>query len=389
MSDLPVPADVQARMVALRRDLHQHPELSGDEHRTMDRIAAELVQLGIPHRTGVGGTGIVAEIAGANAGPLVALRADTDALPIVERTGLSFASRNEGVMHACGHDGHTGLLMGAAVLLLAEPPPSPVRLLWQPAEEHGTGAAAMIADGALDGVSIIFGGHLDRLYPPGTLAVVEGPVNASTDTFRITVTGRQGHGARPHETIDSIVAASAVVTALQTVVSRLLDPSAAAVISVGSFHAGNASNVIAGTAILEGTFRAQAPAVRAELRQAIERLAPATAAAYGAVAKVEIHDGTPPVVNGPLGAKLARQAAVTVVGEERVVPLATTNMGGEDFARYLERVNGCYIRFGSGVPGREQHPAHSSEYDIHEDAMSWAAAWMDEVARTAGRHLNS
>ncbi|MCA9573220.1 MAG: amidohydrolase, partial [Myxococcales bacterium] len=243
MSGLPEP--LRERIVALRRDLHRHPELSDRETRTMGRISEELDALGIPHRTGVAGNGIVADLPGRHEGPLVALRADTDALPVHEDTGLPFASVHEGVMHACGHDGHTSMLVGAAALLLADPPPLPVRLLFQPAEETGTGALAMIEAGVLEGVGMIFGGHLDRHYAPGELIVTDGPVNASTDTFTVEILGQQGHGARPHEAIDAIVVGSLLVTAIQTIVSREVDPAHPSVISVGSFHAGPAPNVIA------------------------------------------------------------------------------------------------------------------------------------------------
>ncbi len=384
-----VPGDVFERMVALRRDLHENPELSGEETRTARRIADELSELGVEARSEVGGTGVVLDIPGKSDGPRVALRADTDALPVHEETGLEFSSKRDGVMHACGHDGHTSLLFGAAMLLTnGEPPPLPVRLLWQPAEERGAGAKAMIADGVLDGVGMIFGGHLDRHYPPGVLAISDGPVNASSDKFTIDIHGQSGHGARPHEAVDAVVVGSLLVTAIQTVVSREVDPAHPSVLSIGSFHAGSAPNVIAGTARLEGTIRTQEVDVRDHLRQAIIRISKSIGQLHGAEVDVEITGGTPPVVNLPEPTRLAREAAEQVLGPEAIVPLHTANMGGEDFSYYLEHVPGSYIRFGGQVKGREGFPAHSSRFDFDERALAVGARWLARVAHLAGEHLS-
>ena len=353
----------------------------------MRRIAEELTALGLEPRTNIGGTGVLCEVAGRNEGPLIALRADTDALPVVEATGLEFASVNHGVMHACGHDGHTAMLVGAAALLVADPPPLPVRLVFQPAEETGTGALAMIEAGALEGVAAIFGGHVDLNYPPGHLVVQDGPVNASTDTFTIRIEGQQGHGARPHQAVDAVVVGCHLVTALQTIVSREIDPARPAVVTVGSFHAGSAPNVIAGRAVLEGTARAQHPDVREHLTRSIERIGRSIGELHGAKVEVEIHRGTPPLLNLGPSTRLARKAAREVVGPANVGVLKTANMGGEDFANYLEHVPGCYIRHGARFPGRDNFPAHSSRFDIHEEALSVGAAWLDRVARVAGEHV--
>lgn len=371
------------RMVNLRRALHQHPELSFDEHHTMLRISRELDELGVPHRVGVAGTGIVADLPGLAPGPRVALRADTDALPVQEHTGLPFASQIPGVMHACGHDGHASSLVGAAALLVADPPPHPVRLLWQPGEEQGNGALRMIEAGVLQDVDVIFGGHLDRGYAPGTVVVTEGPVNASTDTFVLEVLGRQGHGARPHETIDAIVVASLVVTALQTVVSRHVDPAQAAVVTVGRFDAGTAPNVIAGRATLEGTIRAQHPDVRRRLKEAVEQVARAVGTLHGAAVSFSMSDGTPPLINLPGPTAVAREAAQQVAQVDR---MRSANMGGEDFSWYLTQIPGCYVRFGGRTPG-ENAPAHSGRFDFHESALAVAAAWYDRVARIAATRL--
>jgi hippurate hydrolase len=376
------------RLVAFRRDLHQYPELSNVEGRTASRIVNELERLGIHYRTGIAGTGVVAEIPGATDGPVVALRADMDALPIQEATDLPFASKREGVMHACGHDVHTTMLLGAAELLTAgEPPPAPVRLMWQPGEERGNGAQAMIAEGALENCGMIFGGHVDRHFGPGALVVTEGVVNASADAFQIDILGQGGHGARPHEALDAVVVGSLMVMAIQTIVSREVDPANPSVISVGAFHAGTARNVIAGTARLEGTIRAQTEDVRETLNMGIERIAKSVAQLHGANVEVTMSRGTPALSNTPEMADLARRAALDVVDPDCVMPLHTTNMGGEDFAFFLEKIPGCYIRFGSAVPGKEGFPAHSSGFEVDERSIASGAAWFANVARTAGREM--
>ncbi len=382
-----VPAALAARMVEFRRDLHENPELSWEETRTHDRVVAELERLGIAHRAGVAGTGIIADLPGPAGVPAVALRADMDALAIHEETGLPFASKTPGVMHACGHDGHTSMLLGAAELLAGRDLPAPVRLLWQPAEEKVDGARALIEHGALDGVGVIFAGHVDRHYPAGTLAVTRGAVNASTDRFHVTIRGQDAHGARPHEAIDAIVIGALLVMSIQTIVSREVDPAHPSVVTVGRFEAGTVHNAIAGVAELEGTIRAQHPAVRAHLTRSVERMARSVAELHGARADVVMEPGAPPVINDDRAWAVARAAARAVVGHEHVVRLKTANMGGEDFADYLDHVPGCYIRFGAQVPGRESFPAHSSRFDFDEAALAVGAAWFVEVAERAGRHL--
>jgi hippurate hydrolase len=383
-----VPPAVFQRMVAIRRDLHQHAELSNQEYRTAEQIAAELSRLGVPFRRGIAGVGLVAELSGPTEHGLVALRADMDALPIAEETGLPFASAHLGVMHACGHDGHTAMLLGAVELLAAEPRrPTALRFLFQPAEEIGLGALAMLQAGALDRVRVIFGAHLDRHYQTGTVAITDGVVNASTDTFRITITGQGGHAARPHESVDAVVVGSLMVMALQTIVSREVNPAFPSVVTVGRFQAGTASNVIAGTAVLEGTIRAQHTHVREHLKKSLRRIAESVGQLHSASVTITFDEGTPPVINDPKCAELARAAAGTVLGLDNVLPLNTVNMGGEDFAFYLEKVAGCYVRVGAQVEGKAGFPAHSSKFDFDERALAVGAAWFHAVALEAGRWL--
>jgi len=382
-----VPTEVFENIVSLRRDLHRHPELAWQEERTAGRITEALEKIGITP-TRLVGTAVIADLPGLYAGPMVALRAEMDALPVHERTGLEFSSVNEGVMHACGHDGHSSMLVGAASLLAAaDPLPVPVRLIFQPAEEAGAGADRLIEAGVLDGVGMIFGGHVDRHYPPGVIVVSEGTVNAATHRFAIEITGKGGHGGRPHESIDAVVVGSLLVTALQTIVSREVDPANPSVVSIGSFHAGHAPNVIAGQARLEGTIRAMDLESGAQLADAVRRIADAVGQLHHAEVVVESHEGLPPLINSPEMAALAREAACEVVGDGRVVPLRTANMGGEDFAEYLEHVPGAYIRYGGQVPGREGFPAHSSRFDFDERALATGAAYLAAVARLAAMRL--
>ncbi|MFQ6045305.1 MAG: M20 family metallopeptidase [Gemmatimonadales bacterium] len=375
------------RVIAIRRDLHRHPELAWQEYRTAERIEHALEDMEIAHRR-VAETGVVAELPGEGSGPCVALRADIDALPITEETGLPFASENEGVMHACGHDGHTAMLLGAAELLRDGDLARPARLLFQPAEERGTGASAMIEAGALENVAVIFGMHLDRNYPLGTLVIAEGPVNASTDGFAITVEGQDAHAARPQEGIDAVVVGSAIVGALQTITSREINPADPAVVTVGRFEAGTAGNVIARRAKLEGTLRAQTGDMRERLQEAVRRIADSVARAHRADVTVEFLEGTPPVVNSAEMVALAREAARRIEGATVLQQLAYANMGAEDFGFYLERVEGCYIRLGGGFTDRESPPAHSSRFDFDERALAFGAQWLAEVARVAGARLS-
>ena len=380
--------EVFQRQVALRRDLHRHPELAWSENRTSDAIRRALDALGIPRRANVRGTGIVADIPGPETHSRVALRADIDALPIQEETGVDFASSREGVMHACGHDGHAAMLVGAAELLCRERSrPCPVRLIFQPAEEKGEGALAMIDAGALDGAAMIFGGHVDRHYRSGTIVVSEGAVNASSDAFRIEIFGQGAHGARPHESIDAVVVGSLLVMALQTIVSREIDPAHPSVVSVGLFQAGSAPNVIAGRAVLEGTVRAQDETVRSHLNASIKRIAESIGQLHGARIAVAFRRGTPALANSPEMAALAREAALRTVGAANVLPLKSANMGAEDFSYYLQKIPGAYVRFGGQIPGREGFPAHSSKFDFDEETLAVGAAYYYHLARLAGEKI--
>ena len=242
-----------------------------------------------------------------------------------------------------------------------------------------------MAEGVLDDVAMIFAGHLDRHYPTGVIVVSPGTVNASTDAFHIEIRGQGGHGARPHESTDAVVVGSLMVMAIQTLVSREVDPAFPSVVSVGQFTAGTAPNAIAGEALLKGTIRAQHSEVREHLREGVVRIASSIGELHGAEVSLDfLSGGTPPLVNTPEMTDIARQAAVEVAGESRVTRLRIANMGGEDFAYFLEKVPGCYVRFGSQVPGRQGFPAHSSRFDFDEAALPTGAAFLATVARVAG-----
>jgi len=378
-----LPRELEA-LLGLRRDLHAHPELSWKEERTAEKLERALVALGARDVTRVAGTGVVGRLPGREPGsPTIAIRGDIDALPIQEETKLPFASSVSGVMHACGHDVHATWTIGAGMLLSREPALGDVVLILQPAEEVGAGARAILESGALDGIKNIFGGHVDRRFEVGQIVADDGPLAASADEFRIELLGQGAHGARPHEAADPIVGAAALIMALQTIVSRRVDPSDPAVVSVGHIHSGTASNVIPERALLTGTLRATTPRTRALLRAEVQRLAESVAASHRLTATVTLADGTPPVVNDPKVAAIARAAAASLLGERNVVPFGLTNMGGEDFAFYQERVPGCFLRVGAREPGGERTPAHSPRFTVAEGAIFVGAAVLAECARRA------
>lgn len=394
MSTPSVPAAVRALftdaeatlLVELRRDLHAHPELSWKEVRTQARLEDALRGAGITEIRRVAETGLVARIPGTVPGaPVIALRGDIDALPIHEATGLPYASHHDGVMHACGHDAHAAWAVGAALLLQRSPAQGDVLIVLQPAEEVGQGASRVLDSGALDGVRAIFGAHVDRRFAVGQVVAQPGPLAASTDSFAITLKGAGAHGARPHEAADPVVGLAALITALQTIVSRRLDPAQPGVVTVGMVHAGTAPNIIPESATLRGTVRATTSAARDLVVGEVDRLAFSVATAYRLEAVVEWGERTPPVVNSADGAQWAATAATRVLGVNAVVPLGTTNMGGEDFAFYLERLPGCFLRIGAREPGGEVIAAHSPRFQPAESSLFVGAAVLAECARVASR----
>lgn len=367
-------------MQKIRQTIHRNPELSSAEYVTAEYIASQLNGLGIGPLCRVTETGIVAEIGGRDpARPIVGLRADIDALPVTEKTGLPFASKVPGAMHACGHDGHVAMLLGAASLLCQIEFPGRIRFLFQPAEEKGNGAQRMITAGAIDGLAAIFGGHIDTHYPTGTITVDEGIICAYADPFVVHLAGSGGHAARPHECKDSIVAAAGLITALQTLVSREVDPNHGAVLTVGSIRAGQTHNVIASDAVIEGSLRSTHPDARRRLLAGLDRMVSSCAQTFGVAACLQFPEALPAVINDSFGTRVAREAASRVVAAEGVVSQGPASLGGEDFAFYLQKIPGCLVRFGASLDS-QAGPAHSSTFDFDEKVLAIGAAWYAQVA---------
>ena len=379
--------DLTDQLVAWRRDFHQHPELGFEEVRTAGIVADHLRDLGLEVSTGIGKTGVVAMVEPdgvAEDAPIVMLRFDMDALPIFEQNDVPYRSQNDGVMHACGHDGHTAIGMGAAQLLAKHRNalPGRVKLVFQPAEEGIGGARAMIEDGVLENPrpSASFALHLWSRLPLNQVIVQAGPLWASAGKFRLTVHGKGGHGAAPHETIDSTLVAAQIVVNWQSIVARNVNPSDAAVISVGKFNSGNASNIISAMAELEGTYRCYTEEVRELLLDRMQAMAESICAAYGATCEFEHVGYVSATVNDEAGAELMQQVAEAVVGPEQVAQIVPM-MVGEDMAEFLNRVPGCFVLVGASDPAAEMHsPHHSPTFDFDERMMPTGVALMAGAA---------
>jgi amidohydrolase len=380
-------ADLQPDIQAWRRNIHEHPELLYEVHRTAAFVAERLREFGCDEvATGLGRTGVVGVVKGRK--PVghgnirvIGLRADMDALPIEEATRLPYASRTPGMMHACGHDGHTAMLLGAARYL------SETRnfagnavVIFQPAEEGGAGAAAMIKDGLLDrfGIEQVYGMHNGPGIPIGSFAIRPGPIMASTDAVDIRIEGRGGHAARPHTTIDSVMVGAQLVTALQSIVSRSVDPLESAVVSMCEFHAGNARNVIPQTAELKGTVRTLTGEVRELVEQRLREVVDGVARMTGAKIDLSFERGYPVVVNHAVQTDVAIRAAKQVAGESNVHEMPPL-MGGEDFAYMLEQRPGAFIFCGNGDSAGLHHPA----YDFNDEAIVHGTSyWIKLVENT-------
>lgn len=361
------------RLIEIRRHIHAHPELSAQEHKTAAFVAGVLSSSGVRVTETVGKTGVVAEVQGNGTdGRLLAIRTDMDALPIEERTSLEYASRERGIMHACGHDVHTTVGLGTAMILaqLAHELPGNVRLLFQPAEEIAAGASWMIADGGMDKVTAILSLHVFPSITAGTIGVRYGALTAAADDLEIEIVGESGHGARPHEAVDAIWIASQVITNLQQAISRTQNPLRPVVLSIGQINGGRAPNVIADRVKLLGTVRSLHPETRANLPNWITKIVASVCDSYGARYHINYRPGVPSVQNDLALSQLVQTAAEEAFGSDRVLVLTEPSLGAEDFSMYLEHAPGTMFRLGVGYKNRAlNYPLHHPLFDVDESAI--------------------
>ncbi len=374
MTDFKTEAErLREKLIGWRRDFHRHPELAFEEHRTAEIVADHLRRLGYQVQTGVAKTGVVGLLEGTRPGPVVMVRFDMDALPVTEETGAEYASEVPGRMHACGHDGHVAMGMGLAELMAArrDEMAGTLKLIFQPAEEGGNGAEAMVKEGVLKDPrpDVFLATHVWNERPVGTVDVSAGPVMAAAEKFTCVIKGQGGHGALPHLTVDPIVASAQVITALQTVVSRNVSPLDTAVVSVGSIHGGDAFNVIPPQVEMTGTIRTFEPSTREAILRRVRKIVEGVATACGAEAELEIQSLTPAVINDADVAEVVRKAAETVLGPERVTSGERT-MGSEDAAFFMEEIPGCYFFLGSANADKGlDAPHHNPRFDFDEEAL--------------------
>ncbi|GGH09687.1 M20 metallopeptidase family protein [Paenibacillus segetis] len=372
---------LEAELIAFRRDLHRFPELSLQESETAAKVAKELQQLGLEFQMEVGGFGIVAELKGDEPGPVIALRADMDALPIQEETGLEFASARPNIMHACGHDAHTAILLGAAKLLVDKKIKGTVRFLFQSAEEINAGAKAMIEQGALDGVDEIYGLHNLPTLAAGMTATRYGSLMGSVDRIEIHLEGRGGHGAIPNQSIDPVVCASAIIMALQSIVSREVSPFDPVVVTIGSIQSGEANNVIPHYATMTGTIRTFDARVQEQMPERIERIVKQIAEGYQCKAKLTYIQQTPVLVNHDVCVRHVEEVIDYTIGSERRI-VADPTLAGEDFSVYLQHVPGCFFWLGSGpeVDADQAFGLHHPKYELNEQCIPLGSSLLAAIA---------
>lgn len=366
-------SELSAYLRQWRRRFHARPELSFEERETAAAIAGELRRLGLKVRTQVGGTGVVGLLQG-KGGPCLALRADMDALPVAEENDCTYRSRKPGIMHACGHDAHCAILLGAAKILSSRRQElrGPVKFIFQPGEETPPGGAlGMIADGVMENpkVEAIFGLHMDSALPYGRIGLRTGPMMAASDNFKILVKGRGGHAARPHNCLDPVLTAARIVCALQSIVSRRVDPAQPAVVTVGRIAGGSKHNIIPETVFLEGTARSIDPHTTRLMPRWIKEIAVGTARADGLTVEVEYDRGYPVLSNDPKMVAYARRVVEALFGRPAAVEIKQPLMGGEDFAYYLQKAPGAFLRLGSSSGPETSYPWHHPKFDIDERAL--------------------
>lgn len=384
----PIPAELIADLVATRRDIHAHPELAFSEARTSDIVAAQLASCGLEVHRGLARTGVVGVLRRGNGARAIGLRADMDALPLNEKNEFPHRSRHEGTMHACGHDGHTTMLLGAARYLAGVGSSldfnGTVYFIFQPAEESEGGAAVMIEDGLFERfpMDAVYGLHNWPGLPVGEMTVMPGPVMAGTCAFEITVRGHGCHAAMPNQGVDTLVAASQLVLGLQTIVSRNLHPCDAAVVSVTQIHGGEAWNIIPDDAVLRGTIRSFKPEVHEAVERAMERLCSGIAGAFGAQIGVSFDHRYPPTVNSIAESALCKGVAGRLLGEGKVRDQELPSMGAEDFAYMLREKPGCYVWLGNG-PGTGGCTLHNPHYDFNDEILPLGISYWVRLVESA------
>ncbi|WP_156791329.1 M20 metallopeptidase family protein [Bacillus sp. SG-1] len=369
-----------AEVIAFRRELHQYPEVSGEEEETSRKIQEKLEEHNIPYHTGFAGFGVLGVIEGAKPGKTVALRADIDALPITERSRVEFSSKVEGKMHACGHDAHTAMLLGVGIELnnQKEDLEGTVLLVFQPSEENAPigGAQAMMDDGVFDTYKpdVILGQHVWPDLPVGQIGVRTGPIMGNSDRFKVVVRGSGGHASMPHQTVDAIITANQIISSLQTIVSRNVDPVASAVLTIGKIEGGYRYNVIADEVVFEGTVRTFTDETKRLMKERFHKIVEGTAESLGARVEIQYLDGYPATVNSEEWAEQIRKSAQSLLGEKGT-PDVPPSMGGEDFGRYLLRYPGAFYWLGTSV-GDGQKPLHDPEFRLNEEALPIGIAVM-------------
>ena len=362
---------LKKKIIKTRRDFHQHPELSFQEYRTSKIVANQLDSFGISVETNIGKTGVVGTLNGTSTGKTIAFRADMDALPIQETGDAPYKSVNDGIMHACGHDAHTAMLLGAAEALskIKNQINGAIKFIFQPAEEGYGGAKYMIKDGAIDNVDEIYGMHVWNYQVSGTVGIKSGPVMAAADIFTIKIKGIGGHGAAPQGTVDTVIVASYLIQALQTIVSRNTNPLESTVITVGQINGGYNFNIIADEIVLKGTARAYTEKNRKLIKKRIKEIIIGIEKTFGAKIKLQYKDGYPPVINNEKVTQNVQKVAAEIVGENVISPYLS--MGGEDFSYFANKVPGCFFFLGT-LPEDSTPmsiPQHCSHFDIDEEAM--------------------
>ena len=362
---------LKPRLIEIRRHIHSHPELSGQEHQTAAYVAGVLSSCGIVVQEAIGKTGVIGELVGRTDDRLVAIRTDMDALPITERTSLEFASRKPGIMHACGHDVHTTVGLGTAMVLsqLGEVLPGNTRFLFQPAEEIAQGASWMVQDGAMNDVSAIFSVHVFPSIPAGSVGIRYGALTAAADDLEIIIMGESGHGARPHEAVDAIWIASQVIATLQQAISRTQNPLRPMVLTIGQISGGRAPNVIADQVRLQGTVRSLHPETHANLPDWIEGIVANVCNAFGARYEINYRRGVPSVQNDLALTQLLEASAREAWGSDRVQILSEPSLGAEDFAMYLQHAPGTMFRLGVGFRDKANYPLHHPQFEVDESAI--------------------